>query len=264
MASKPSQILLRWLFLFLSLLSITITAAPTAAISSPLLPREPQNATDATEEALNCTTEFSGDYYGFGVRLGVYFAWLSSYLANNFLPSEISGSLDTNSIFLLALLASLFKGTLIQEIYQVDGLVLMHLSSGFLFSSLSIWGYRTRHYCDEGPRGIRHFGKVGTHVRLALTTAISIYGTWFWWEGVQDGLLRSGKEGCEQVYTWFFGKWKIAGGVHILYVAMAFGTAMYYSGMCLASVAALSLRLFKVRFRQRLRASLETGLSPAE
>jgi hypothetical protein len=102
-------------------------------LSGELVPRATING------LLDCSTGSSGDYYGFGVRLGVYFAWLSSYFANLFLPSEVMGSLDTNSIFLLALLISLFRGTIMNQLYQIDGLMVMQLSSGFLFSSMSIW-----------------------------------------------------------------------------------------------------------------------------
>ena len=95
---------------------------------------------DNTSEPIDCTTDYSLDYYGFGVRLGVYFSWLGSYFANTLLPDEIPGTLDTNTIFLLALLISLFNGSHTHKIYQIDGLVVLHLSSGFLFSCLIIWG----------------------------------------------------------------------------------------------------------------------------
>jgi hypothetical protein len=193
---------------------------------------------------LDCSTQFSSDYYGFGVRLGVYFSWLSSYFANLYLPGEVMGALDTNCIFLLSLLISLFKGTVNHQLYQVDGLMVMQLSSGFLFTSLSIWGYRTAHYDKHGTGYIKNFGGFGTHVRLALTMAISIYGAWFWSEGVQDGLQIAEDPQCRDIKTWFFHGFRISGGIHILYVVMTVGCSIYFGVMCLASALALITKLF--------------------
>lgn len=265
MANTLHQRLLPVFFVLLFFSFTLCAASPTESSSHLHIRQEAQsNSTVAEKRPIDCTTEFSGDYYGFGVRLGVYFAWFSSYLANNFLPGEIAGSLDTNSIFLLALLVSLFNQTRLHQIYQVDGLMLMHLGSGFLFSSLSIWGYRTAHY-RSGPRGIKHFGRFGTHFRLALTTAVSVYGSWFWWEGVQDGLLVAEDEQCRRVTTWLFGQWSIAGGVHILYILMSMSTAIYYGGMCVAAVAAFCLRLYKTYVqKKKIKVSIETGLRRSE
>jgi hypothetical protein len=221
-----------------------------------------RSSSSSQGDALDCSTPFSGDYYGLGVRLGVYFAWLGSYLANVLLPSEISGALDTNTIFLLALLISLFRGSITHHIYQIDGLIVMQLSSGFLFSSLSIWGYRTVQYQKDGRDGIRHFGTLGTHCRLALITAISIYGTWFWWEGVDDGLLIAEIDQCKQIYTWLFHPWKVQGGVHILYVVITLGCSFYYGLMCVAAVVSAVSKLFRPKHKGKV--WFETGLSPQE
>ncbi|KAG0645238.1 hypothetical protein D0Z07_8935 [Hyphodiscus hymeniophilus] len=213
-------------------------------------------------EPLDCTTDFSGDYYGFGVRLGVYFAWLSSYFANTLLPSEISGSLDTNSIFLLGLLISLFNSTLHHEILQIDGLIIMQLSSGFLFSSLSLWGYRTSQYQKEGTAAIQRYGKIGTHCRLALAVAISMYGTWFWWEGLEDGLRVADNEKCQKISTWFFAEWPVSGGIHVFYIIVSFASSLYYGIMAITAVLAYMAKFFRVGWKGRM--EYETGYSKRE
>ena len=213
-------------------------------------------------EPLNCTTELSPEFYGFGVRLGVYFAWLSQYFANILLPSEIASSLDTNSIFLLALLASLFRGTLVHELFQIDGLILMHLSSGFLFSSLSIWGYRTSLYQKEGPTAINYFGRVGTHCRLALATAISLYGAWFWWEGLRNGLNIAEDPQCRIVFTWFFKQWPVTGGIHTFYIFISIGCAVYYGTMCIAAVLVVIFKRFQGGWKRKTK--LQTGFTTFE
>jgi hypothetical protein len=231
--------------------------APTPASVgvSQLFPR-------ADNGILDCTTPYSGDYYGFGVRMGVYFAWLSSYLANIALQSEISGALDTNSFFLLALLISLFKGTLRNELYEIDGLISMHLSSGFIFSSLSLWGYRSLNYAKEGPKAIHYFGGFGTHARLILTSAISVYGTWFWWRGVNGGLSVAADERCVKVWTWFLHPWPVQGGIHILYIVITVGCSLYFSTMCFVAIASTTYRFLSFNDRHKIR--FETGYTQYE
>jgi hypothetical protein len=227
--------------------------------SSNLFPRNDSSG------PIDCTTDASLDYYGFGVRLGVYCAWLGSYFANTLLPGEISGSLDTNTIFLLALLISLFNGTHMRDLSQVDALIVLHLGSGFLFSCLSVWGYRTLHYQKDGVDGIKNYGGVGTHCRLALVTAVSIYGAWFWLEGREDGLEPAEDPGCAQLYTWFLGKWPINGGIHIFYIFVSLGCSIYYGSMCLVAMVTLLYKLFTSgRKDWKKKMKFETGLNDKE
>lgn len=205
----------------------------------------------ATPEPLNCSSKFSGDYYGLGVRLGVYFTWLTSWLANTFVEEEIAGALAANSIFLFALLVSIFKGTTAQgeeKLAYIDGLILMQLCAGYLFGILSLWGYRTRHYNKEGPKAVRHYGGIGTHCRLGLATAISIYGIWFWGYGIRYDLghglaIVTDDKGdprppeCYPVYVFFFGKLNVLGGIRIFYIITTISTTLYYGTMLLAAAA---------------------------
>ena len=194
---------------------------------------------------LDCSSKFGADYYGFGVRLGVYFSWLASWIANVFVPEEIASALDANTMFLLSLMASIFYSTRQGILSYIDGLILMHLSSGYLFGCLSFWGYRTRHYHHEGPMGIRHFGRFGTHCRLVLALAISAYGIWFWTDGVSDGLqiplnpdtgdLISCQ--CYPLKTFFFSSLRVYGGIRYFYVVMTICSSAYYGLMLVAAVA---------------------------
>jgi hypothetical protein len=194
---------------------------------------------------LNCSSRFSADYYGIGVRLGIYFTWLTSWIANVFLPEEIAGALDANTMFLLSVMVSIFYSTSKSILSYIDGLVLMHLSSGYLFGCLSFWGYRTRHYQNEGPKGIRHFGRFGTHCRLLLAVAISGYGVWFWIEGVKDGLQIPINPDtgdvvscqCYPLHTFFFAKLRVYGGIRYFFILMSISCTVYYSLMLLVAAA---------------------------
>lgn len=246
------------LYVLMALIVTSTEASPT----SPVLDLFPRNATSADAVPLDCTTATSNDYYGFGVRLGVYFSWLGSYFANLLLPSEIAGSLDTNAIFLLALIASLFTGTHMRIIQQIDALIIMQLSCGFLFSCFSVWGYRTSYYQKEGPAAIKRFGGLGTHCRLILIAAISVYGAWFWWEGLEDGITASDVPGCEKIYTWFFTYLPVQGGIDKLYIVMTIGCSIYYCTMLIVAGLTLVFKLHVLRLKKKL--AFETGFSPSE
>jgi hypothetical protein len=256
------------------LLSLLSLASPTAAESSnPSSPSEP----------LNCSSKFSGDYYGLGVRLGIYFTWLTSWLANTFIEDEIAGGLDANAIFLFALIISILRATAIhgpEALAYIDGLILMQLCTGYIFSVLSLWGYRTIYYHREGPKAVRYYGQIGTHFRLVLAAAISIYGVWFWAYGIrydrgyglhratdENGILRS--KDCYPIYVFFFAKLKVLGGIRILYIITSTSCSVYYVIMLLAAAAERIRHLTQVITKEkghhtRETFNYETGLTPAE
>lgn len=210
--------------------------------------------------AIHCQTARAPDYYGLGVRLGIYFAWIQAYIANHFLPSEIASAVDTNTIFLLALLIALIKCSSINMLEQIDGLILMHLSGGTIFGILSLWGYRTRHYFDEGPGAIRHFGGFGTHSRLILSLGISVYGLWYWLFAVTGSLIPMGSPlevgdlavmppnspDCATLYTFMFAKVRADGGIRIFYIIICILCTVYFGIMLLTSSIAGWARVQKI------------------
>ncbi|KAG9788029.1 hypothetical protein ABEF93_005053 [Exophiala dermatitidis] len=213
------------------ILSLFLVLGPVSAeICNPEGPKEK-----------GCPIDGNSDYYGLGVRMGIYSSWLTSWFANNFLPEEIIGSLETNSIFLLALFATVFFYS-VQEngIRVVDVLVIHQLCIGFLFSVMSLWGYRTMYYRTEGPGGRRHFGGFGTHFRLVLMGMISAYGTWFWVEGVEDGLSACDRRrNCGGLDTFFLVPVKVdSWATRSINLVINIGASVYYGIMALAALAA--------------------------
>ena len=221
---------------------------------------------------LNCSSELSADYFGEGVRLGIYLIWLTSWVANNFVPDEISGAQDANAIFLLALLVSIFKGSAVDEadrLRYIDGLVLMQLCAGYMFGCFSMWGYRTCLYNREGRRGVRHFGRIGTHSRLILMTAISAYGIWFWIEGIEDGLapLRDEngryRDECYPLETFFFAKLPVRGGIRYWYIFITVSCTLYYGLMLFVAVLERGMRAWGSKKLFTV-GTYETGLNHSE
>src|SRR5437762_14283532 len=120
----------------------------------------------------------------------------------------------------------------------------MQLCAGYIFGILSLWGYRTVHYNREGPKAVRYYGRFGTHVRLTLATAFSIYGVWFWIYGIRYGrgygLMRMTDEmgnprppQCYPIYVFFFGKFNVLGGIRVFYIITSISCSLYYVIMLL-------------------------------
>lgn len=188
--------------------------------------------------SFECQSDRATDYYGLGVRLGIYFAWLGSYTANTLLPSEFSGAADTSTIFLLTLLIAMTNDSRTHELTQIDGLTLMHLCGGTVFGVLSIWGYRTRLYSDHGPKAVRQFGGFGTHLRLAISLGVSLYGMWFWIHGVSDSLVAPGPPNpieCSTLYTFFFAKLRADGGIRHYYAVVCALCCLWFGTMFIVS-----------------------------
>ncbi|PMD61024.1 uncharacterized protein K444DRAFT_560486 [Hyaloscypha bicolor E] len=133
----------------------------------------------------------------------------------------------------------------------------MHLSGGTIFGILSLWGYRTRFYTDEGPVAIRHFGGFGTHSRLILSLGVSIYGLWYWLFAVTGSLIAMGSRleigelavdppnspDCATLYTFMFAKVRADGGIRIFYIIACILCTIYFGIMLLASSIAGRKRL---------------------
>lgn len=194
-----------------------------------------------------CISDRASDYYGLGVRLGIYFTWLQAWVANTMLSSEIGSAANANTVFVLTLFIAMAKDSIRGHLAEVDGLVLMHLCGGATFGILSIWGYRTRLYIDNGPRAVGCFGSWGTHARVILSLAISIYGLWFWTWGITGGLRVLGPDDgmeeadppnsaeCSVLYTFFFAKLHAAGGIRYFYIIVCASCLAYFGVMTLAS-----------------------------
>jgi hypothetical protein len=161
----------------------------------------------------SCAFDGNPDFYGLGIRIGIYLQWITAYLANHFLRETIDSNLETNTIFLLALFIATAVTTANGTVQTAELVVLLHLCFGFLFSILSIWGHRTGNFNHEEKKKIR-FPLIGSFFRLALATAVSAYGLWFWFRG-RDLHHRTVSQCAD--YTFLFMKVDVAGRVRYFF-----------------------------------------------
>ena len=163
---------------------------------------------------------------------------------------EISSSLAANAIFLFALLLSMVKGSLDGSLHVIDGLVLLNLCFSFLFSVLSLFGYRTLlyHPSDKSKRGIINgLGGFGTYFRLFLAGAVAAYAVWFWSLGIYR-LEQSYAGGAEENGTcacvvWVFGTFKVESGVKWVMRVGSVLAVIYFGGLAMVALTTLIMWL---------------------
>lgn len=113
----------------------------------------PQDATGLVRRESCSGFEGNSDLYGLGIRLGIYLQWTSSLLTNVFLPSAVSDSLDTNSIFLFAIfIAIACASTTAGGLRPAEAFIMLQLCFGYILSVLSVSGLRLAWLRDgHGP-----------------------------------------------------------------------------------------------------------------
>jgi hypothetical protein len=182
-----------------------------------------------------CTIAGQLDLYNGGTRLGIYFVWLASWIANNFVLEDYDGALDTNAIFLLAVVIAVFFNAWNSQFRVIDGLILSQISFGFICTVMTTWGYRTAVYRVEGARGARRFGGVGTHIRVVLLTALGLYNVWFWSAGIDGGLPSCNlRRNCDGIRVFFFSSYDLTSGARKFYLVVAGVIAVHYAFLFLA------------------------------
>lgn len=82
------------------------------------------------------------DFYGFGIRLGFYFQWFSSWLINTFSPKDANANHDANSILVLATAIAIATVFARDSIKPVEAYIMFMTCFGFYFTVLSSLGIR--------------------------------------------------------------------------------------------------------------------------
>lgn len=204
-----------------------------AADGAPLFQRE-LTADRTSSKNVACSVNGNPDFYGLGIRLGIYLQWSTLLLANYSLPEAIAANLETNTIFLLAIFVATIVATAQRSVQAAEIVVILHLCFGFLSSILSIWGHRTITRKSKSTR----FSLVGSSLRIALTTAICAYSVWFWFQGFEQ--TRSPT--CS-TYTFIFTKLDIQEAVQIYFRFTSIIATLVY-GVLLAKEALMIISFF--------------------
>lgn len=128
----------------------------------------------------------NSDFYGFGIRLGVYLQWVASWIANTFSPEDAAANHDANSIFVLATATALAVAFRTSELRPAEAYIMFSICFGFYFTVLSIFGFRIHFLRPESVREFAHeflHTDMGRHAvkqnvkrgARSITTALSMF-----------------------------------------------------------------------------------------
>lgn len=186
--------------------SVQTTPLHATGPATPLTAR--QNASP------QCEIEGNSDFYGLGIRLGIYLQWISATLAHFFSPESSRELLATNTIFVLALVIALAISTAHRTVQSVEIVILLQLLLGFVLSVHSIWGLRIRGALSltKQQAAAPQLSRWGTLARLLLSAAVCFYCAWFWNRGVDSAT----EDGCEPT-TFLFARVAVLGPARTFY-----------------------------------------------
>ncbi|KAL7915848.1 hypothetical protein GGI35DRAFT_430826 [Trichoderma velutinum] len=117
----------------------------------------------------------NSDLYGVGVRAGLYAQWVATLLATLFDPKTES----TYRIANLIIQWSIFLGLCTQS-EPGDPVIGAVITQYLLFGSLS----------SLTGDGVGHFSHFSGIFRIIFYTAVSSYGCWFWFNGIDDMTVK--------------------------------------------------------------------------
>ncbi|KAM0255008.1 hypothetical protein ACHAQJ_006236 [Trichoderma viride] len=170
----------------------------------------------------------NSDLYGVGVRVGLYAQWVATLLVTVFDPKTES----TYRIANLIIQWSIFLGLCTQS-SSGDPVVGAVITQYLLFGSLS----------SVTGNGISHFSHFSGIFRIVFYTAVSAYGCWFWYTGID--VMAS--PGCPDIA--FFGHVTIHGWFRTLgKVVSVLGLILCVFFVCFSILA--TMRRFSKGFRE--------------
>jgi len=182
---------------------------------------------------------FNGDSdtYGLGIRIGLYFQWITSSIAYNFVPSEAVTMRGVNNCFQAAMFAGLLYVTITGgsngHLHAVEAYLMLIFCMGGVCSGNSVDNHDHGGERESGDEkeigGERESGgakeisatavktryayletsTLGGYVRLLLACGFIAYGLWFVFVGM-DGMLDAYPDDCK--YAFFLARLDLSGG----------------------------------------------------
>ena len=109
--------------------------------------------------------EGNPDFYGLGIRLGVYLQWSSSWLTNTLNPNAAAVNHDANSIFVLAIIVAVFVSLGNNTIQPIEAYIMLLFCFGFFYTVLSHLGIRL--YLMDATSSVKLVKRIHDHRRRA-------------------------------------------------------------------------------------------------
>ena len=98
------------------------------------------------------------DFYGEGIRIGIYLQWISAWLTMALGPDQVQDVYGVNSIFLFAVIIATISASLSDtiDLLPVEMFIMLQIAFGFFVTTLSIFGLRVQLF---GPKRLQKLGK---------------------------------------------------------------------------------------------------------
>ena len=98
------------------------------------------------------------DFYGEGIRIGIYLQWISAWLTMALGPGQVQDVYGINSIFLFAVIIATISASLSDnvDLLSVEIFIMLQIAFGFFVTTLSIFGLRVQLF---GPKRLQKLGK---------------------------------------------------------------------------------------------------------
>lgn len=84
----------------------------------------------------------NSDFYGQGIRIGVYLQWVSAWISILVQPDTAQSVLEVNSIFVFAVVIANIAAYNFADIQPIETYIMLQLSFGFFLTTISIFGLR--------------------------------------------------------------------------------------------------------------------------
>ncbi|KAI2467280.1 hypothetical protein F4781DRAFT_315741 [Annulohypoxylon bovei var. microspora] len=123
-------------------------------------------------EALNCDAIVGNpDFYGLGIRIGVYLQWVTAWVSLLVDPLSAQSVYDVNSVFVFAILVATMIATFADSptLEPVETYIMLQFALGFFVTTLSTFGLRL-HFLrpDSVAELIQHLDRLQRAVRGSL------------------------------------------------------------------------------------------------
>lgn len=147
------------------------------------------------ENRSTCSLTGNPDLYGLGIRLGVYFQWLSALITSRLTSANFAGLIKSYVVFLGAIFIAILVLTRTQDSVRTEEmLILLYIFFGgdLVFSPI------------QPRRGAKVTLSPGFFLGVLLMVGgMGIYSAWFWFAGRNGGFVV--REACTS-YGFLFAK----------------------------------------------------------
>ncbi|KAJ9157760.1 hypothetical protein NKR23_g394 [Pleurostoma richardsiae] len=212
----------------------------------------------ASNSSTSTCNSFEGnpDFYGLGIRIGIYLQWFASWIGIFVEPGSAQSMNDNNSIFVFAIIIATIAGTAVKAMKPVEVHIMLQFAFGYFLTVLSMVGLRFHlmtparlaGFCDRWdqsdtqinvfpqyqeifmfleffrplkPEYLSWFGVVWRIIIANIVTAFNVY---FWFTGLKK---LSASETCSFVFM--FSQQELAGRLVVFFKAMAIIITVFFS-----------------------------------